>query len=45
MFHKMGFWQAGLLLALIGSVIAPIPYIFFFYGGKVREGSKRAVKE
>lgn len=45
MFHKMGFWQAGLVIALVGCVIAPIPYIFFFYGGGVRERSKRAVKE
>lgn len=40
----MGFQYAGLLLALIGCVIAPIAYIFFFRGGRVRERSTRATK-
>jgi len=44
MFHNMGFQYAGLTLACIGVVIGPIPYIFFFYGGKVRERSTRATK-
>ncbi|CAK9784646.1 putative polyamine transport protein specific for spermine [Cutaneotrichosporon oleaginosum] len=44
MFHNMGFQYAGLLLALIGCVIAPIAYIFFFKGGRVRERSSRATK-
>lgn len=44
MFHNMGFQYAGLLLALIGVVIAPIPFIFFFKGGAIRERSTRATK-
>jgi len=44
-FHNMGFQYAGLLFALIAVVIAPIPYIFFFKGGAIRERSTRAVKE
>jgi len=44
MFHHMGFQYAGLLLALISVVIAPIPFVFYFKGGKVRERSTRAVK-
>lgn len=44
MFHNMGFWQAGLTLACISVAIAPIPFIFFFKGGPIREASKRATK-
>jgi hypothetical protein len=42
MFHKMGFQYAGLLLALFSCVIGPIPFIFFFYGHKIRARSKKA---
>ncbi|KAJ9107388.1 hypothetical protein QFC21_000838 [Naganishia friedmannii] len=42
MFHNMGFQYAGLLLALIACVIAPIPFLFFFKGEAVRKRSKRA---
>ncbi|KIY72592.1 polyamine transporter [Cylindrobasidium torrendii FP15055 ss-10] len=44
MFHNMGFQWAGLLLALISVAIAPIPFIFFKYGEKIRTGSKKATK-
>ncbi|KAK7462843.1 hypothetical protein VKT23_007419 [Stygiomarasmius scandens] len=44
MFHNMGFQYAGLLLALIGVVIAPIPFVFFWWGDKIRAKSKRASK-
>jgi hypothetical protein len=40
--HNMGFQYAGLLLALIACVIAPIPFLFFFKGEAVRKRSKRA---
>jgi hypothetical protein len=43
MFHNMGFQYAGLLLALVAVVIGPIPYVFFYKGGAVRQRSKRAV--
>ena len=42
MFHKMGFQYAGLLLALFSCAIGPIPFIFFFYGHKIRARSKKA---
>lgn len=32
--NNMGFQYAGLLLALIGVAIAPIPFIFYRHGGK-----------
>jgi hypothetical protein len=42
--HNMGFQYAGLLLALIACVIAPIPFLFYFKGGAVRMRSSRATK-
>ncbi|TFK32293.1 MFS polyamine transporter [Crucibulum laeve] len=42
MFHNMGFQYAGLLLALVGCVIAPMPFIFYKYGGRIRARSSRA---
>lgn len=44
-FHNMGFQYAGLLFALIACVLVPIPFIFFWKGGPIRERSSRAVKE
>ncbi|KAF5368931.1 hypothetical protein D9758_002914 [Tetrapyrgos nigripes] len=45
MFHHMGFQYAGLLLALVGVVIAPIPFVFFRWGENIRARSKRASKD
>lgn len=42
MFNSMGFQYAGLLLALVALVIAPIPFIFYRYGERIRGRSKRA---
>lgn len=42
--HNMGFQYAGLLLALIACVIAPIPFLFYFKGEAVRMRSTRATK-
>ncbi|KAF9554045.1 MFS polyamine transporter [Agrocybe pediades] len=44
MFHNMGFQYAGLLLSLIAFAIAPIPFIFFKYGEKIRSRSERATQ-
>ncbi|KAG6809193.1 hypothetical protein H0H92_001192 [Tricholoma furcatifolium] len=44
MFHNMGFQWAGLLLALISCLIAPMPFIFYRYGGQIRSRSSRASK-
>ncbi|KAJ2933874.1 hypothetical protein H1R20_g3242, partial [Candolleomyces eurysporus] len=45
MFHHMGFQYAGLLLALIATAIAPIPFVFYRYGEMIRLKSKRASKD
>ncbi|KAG6825494.1 hypothetical protein H0H93_000614 [Arthromyces matolae] len=42
MFHAMGFQYAGLLLALISCIIAPMPFVFYYRGGQIRSRSKRA---
>ncbi|ESK91681.1 mfs polyamine transporter [Moniliophthora roreri MCA 2997] len=44
MFHGMGFQYAGLLLALVAVVIAPIPFVFYRWGERIRQGSGRASK-
>ncbi|KAG6816723.1 hypothetical protein H0H87_003583 [Tephrocybe sp. NHM501043] len=44
MFHGLGFQYAGLLLALISCVILPIPFVFFWYGGRIRCRSRMANK-
>ncbi|KAG6818566.1 hypothetical protein H0H93_003939 [Arthromyces matolae] len=44
MFHAMKFQFAGLLLALVGIVIGPMPFIFYRYGEQIRLRSKRATK-
>lgn len=40
--NNMGFQYAGLLLALIGVAIAPIPFIFYRHGESIRGKSARA---
>lgn len=42
MLHNMGVKWAGLLLALIGVVLIPVPFFFYRYGQKIREKSKYA---
>ncbi|KIM36325.1 hypothetical protein M413DRAFT_20550 [Hebeloma cylindrosporum] len=44
MFHGMGFQWAGLLLALIATAIAPIPFVFYTYGERIRGRSARATQ-
>ncbi|KAG6896839.1 hypothetical protein C0992_005742 [Termitomyces sp. T32_za158] len=44
MYENMGFQWGGLLLAIISCVIAPIPYVFFAYGERVRLRSRMANK-
>lgn len=44
MFHNMGFQWAGLLLALIGCLIAPMPFVFYKWGESVRRKSRMASK-
>ncbi|KAL7415406.1 MFS general substrate transporter [Mrakia frigida] len=45
MFKGMGFQFAGLLLALITAALAPIPFVLFKYGARIRASSKYAVAD
>ncbi|ANB13987.1 Tpo3p [Sugiyamaella lignohabitans] len=42
MYHRLGYEWAGSLLAFISLACCIIPYLFFFYGAKIRERSKYA---
>jgi hypothetical protein len=42
MYHHLGYEWAGTLLAFIGLLCCIIPYIFYFYGAKIRKWSKFA---
>lgn len=45
MFKGMGFQFAGLLLALITTALAPIPFVLFKYGARIREKSQFATAD
>jgi len=42
MYHRLGYEWAGTLLAFLGLLCCVIPYIFYFYGAKIRKWSKFA---
>ncbi|GAA6004059.1 hypothetical protein JCM10207_006537 [Rhodosporidiobolus poonsookiae] len=42
MYASIGNWWAGATFAFISLAMAPIPFIFFFYGAKIRARSKMA---
>jgi len=42
MYHRLGYEWAGTLLAFIGLLCCVIPYVFYFYGAKIRKWSKFA---
>ena len=42
MYHGMGVQWASTLIGLIALVLAPIPFLFFKYGARIRAGSKFA---
>lgn len=43
MFHNMGVGWAGSLLGFIATALIPMPFVFFFFGRKIRRMSKMAV--
>ncbi|GAA5823809.1 hypothetical protein JCM11251_003304 [Rhodosporidiobolus azoricus] len=42
MYKSIGNWWAGATFAFISLAMCPIPFIFFFYGAKIRSRSKMA---
>ena len=45
MFKGMGYQFAGLLLTLITTALAPIPFVLFKYGASIREKSQFATAD
>ena len=39
MYHGMGVQWASTLIGLVALLLAPIPFLFFKYGAKIRESS------
>uniref|UniRef100_A0A060T8D4 ARAD1D02772p n=1 Tax=Blastobotrys adeninivorans TaxID=409370 RepID=A0A060T8D4_BLAAD len=42
MFHNLGTNWAGTLIGCLAIVLAPVPFVFFFFGKKIRTKSKYA---
>uniref|UniRef100_A0A060T8V0 ARAD1C32472p n=1 Tax=Blastobotrys adeninivorans TaxID=409370 RepID=A0A060T8V0_BLAAD len=42
MFHNLGTNWAGTLIGCIATVLAPVPFVFFFFGKQIRSKSKYA---
>lgn len=44
MYHNLGTAWASTLLAILGCVFVPVPFLFYFYGDRIRLASKNALK-
>ena len=44
MYHNLGTAWASTLLAVLGCVFVPVPFLFYFFGGRIRLASKNALK-
>ena len=44
MYHSLGTAWASTLLAVLGSVFVPVPFLFYFFGDRIRLASKNALK-
>ena len=44
MYHNLGTAWASTLLAIIGCVFVPVPFLFYFFGDRIRLASKYALK-
>lgn len=42
LYHKLDFRWGGTLIACVAAVLAPIPFVLFWYGPSVRAGSRFA---
>jgi hypothetical protein len=40
MYHNVGFQWAGTIIAFMAVAVAPIPWIFYYYGASIRKHSK-----
>ena len=44
MYHKLGTAWASTLLAILGCIFVPVPFLFYFFGHRIRLASKYALK-
>ena len=44
MYHNLGTAWASTLLAVLGCVFVPVPFLFYFFGDRIRLASKYALK-
>ncbi len=44
MYHNLGTAWASTLLAILGCVFVPVPFLFYFFGDRIRLASKYALK-
>ena len=44
MYHNLGTAWASTLLAVLGCVFVPVPFLFYFFGDRIRLASKNASK-
>ena len=44
MYHKLGTAWASTLLAVLGCLFVPVPFLFYFFGDRIRLASKHALK-
>ena len=44
MYHNLGTAWASTLLAVLGCVFVPVPFLFYFFGDRIRLASKHALK-
>ena len=42
LYHKLNFRWGGTLIACVAAVLAPIPFVLFWYGPSIRAGSRFA---
>ena len=45
MYNNLGIQWASTLLGILGLVFVPVPFLFYFYGDKIRRASRHALKD
>ena len=45
MYEGMGNAWASTLLGLLGCIFVPVPFLFYFFGDRIRRSSKHARKD
>lgn len=45
MYENLGIQWASTLLGILGAVFVPVPFLFYFYGDRIRGASGHALKD